>query len=86
VLVLEVSTDIRFCMLFKGLDQVEEACSLLVLHWNHGITTIVYDPDSILVHFSTLCHKSLELGLRDTVLCHNNIEVLPKHTLSSSIL
>jgi hypothetical protein len=86
VLVLEVGTDIRFCMLFKGLGPMEDACPLLVLHGNRDVTTAVYHPDSILVCFSTVRHESLELGLKNTVLYHNIIEVLPKYHLSSSIL
>jgi hypothetical protein len=86
VLVLEVGTDIGFCMLFKGLGPMEEAHPLLVLHGNRGVTTAVYHPDSILVRLSTVRHESLELGLRNTVPCHDIIEVLPKYHLSSSIL
>jgi hypothetical protein len=86
VLVLEVSTDIRFHMLLKGLDLVEEAHPFLVLHGNRGITTVVYHLDSIPVHLSTIRHESLELGLRNIVPCHNIIEVLPKYNLSNSIL
>jgi hypothetical protein len=86
VLVLEVGTDIGFRMLFKGLGPMEEARPLLVLHGNRGVTTAVYHPDSILVCLSTVRHESLELGLRDTMPCHNIIEVLPKYHLSSSIL
>jgi hypothetical protein len=86
VLVLEVGTDIRFRMLFKGLAPMEEARPLLVLHGNRGVTTAVYHPDNIPVHLSTVRHESLELGLRNTMPCHNIIEVLPKYHLSSSIL
>jgi hypothetical protein len=86
VLVLEVSTDINLGMLLKRLGLVEEASPLLVLHWNHRITTAIDDFDSISVCLSIVCHKFLELGLRDTVPCHYGIEVLPKYTLSSSIL
>jgi hypothetical protein len=86
VLVLEVSTDIRFHMLLKGLDLVEKACPLLVLYRNRGVTTTVYYPDSILVRLSTVRHESLELGLRNTVLWHNIIEVPPKYNLSNNIL
>jgi hypothetical protein len=86
VLVLEVSTDIRFRMLFKGLDPMEEARPLLVLHGNRGITTTVYHPDSIPVRLSTVRHESLELGLKNTMPCHNIIEVLPKYHLSNNIL
>jgi hypothetical protein len=78
--------DIRFCMLLKGLDPVENAHPPSVFYWNRGITTAIYDPHSIPVCLSTVHHKSLELGLRDTMLCHNNIQVLPKYTLNSSIL
>jgi hypothetical protein len=77
VLILEISTDIHFYMLLKGLGLVEETRSSLVLHWNHGITAAINDPDSILVRLSTIRHKSLELGLRDSVLCYNIIQVLP---------
>jgi hypothetical protein len=73
-------------MLLKGLGPVEEARPLLVLHGNCGITTVVYHLDSILVRLSTVRHESLELGLRNTVFCHKIIEVLPKYTMSSSIL
>jgi hypothetical protein len=86
VLVLEVSKDIRFRMLFKGLGLMEKARPLLVLHGNRGITIAVYHPDSILVCLSTVCHESLELGLRNTLPCHNIIEVLPKYSLRSSNL
>jgi hypothetical protein len=86
VLVLEVGTDIRFRMLFKGLGPMEEARPLLVLHGNRGVTTAVYHPDSILVRLSTVRHESLELGLKNTVPCHNIIEVFPQYNLSSSIL
>jgi hypothetical protein len=84
--VLQVGTDIGFCMLFKGLGLIEEACPLLVLHGNCGVTTAVYHPDSILVRLSTVRHESLELGFGNTVPYHNIIEVLPKYHLSSSIL
>jgi hypothetical protein len=77
--------DICFRMLFKGLDLVDEACPLLVLHWNHGNTIAIYDPDSILVCLSIIRHKFLEPKLIDTMLCYNNIQVLPKYTLSNSI-
>jgi hypothetical protein len=84
--VLEVSTDICFCMLFKELGPMEKTCLLLVLYGNRGVTTAIYYPDSILVHLSTVRHESLELGLRNIVPCHNIIEVLPKYNLSISIL
>jgi hypothetical protein len=77
--------DIRFHMLLKGLGRVEEARLLLVLYGNCGVTTTVCHPDSIPVRLSIVCHESLELGLRNTVLWHNITEVLPKYTLSSSI-
>jgi hypothetical protein len=77
VLVLEVNTDNCFRMLIKELGLVEEARSLLVLHWTRSITTAVFDPDSIPVRLSIIRHKSLELGLRDTMLCHNIIQVPP---------
>jgi hypothetical protein len=86
VLVLEVGTDISFRMLFKGLGPMEEARPLLVLHGNRGVTTAVYHPNSNPVRLSTVCHESLELGLRNTVPCHDIIEVLPKYHLSSNIL
>jgi hypothetical protein len=73
-------------MLFKGLGPMEEASPLFVLHGNRGITTAVYHPDSIPVCLSTVCHESLELGLRNTVSCHQIIKVLSKYHLSSSIL
>jgi hypothetical protein len=85
VLVLEVNTDIRFRMLFKGLGPMEKTHLLLVLHGDRGVTTAVYHLDNILVRLSTVRHESLELGLRNTVPCHNIIEVLPKYNLSSSI-
>jgi hypothetical protein len=86
VLVLEVNTDIRIRMHFKGLDPIEKARHLLVLHGNRGVNTAVYYPDSILVCLSTVRHESLELGLKNTVPCHNIIVVLPKYYMSSSIL
>jgi hypothetical protein len=73
-------------MLFKGLGPMEEACSLLVLHGNCGVTTTVNHPDSIPVFLSIVRHKSLELGLRNTVPCHDIIQVLLEYHLSSSIL
>jgi hypothetical protein len=78
--------DIHFRMLLKGLGLVEEARPLLVLYGNRGVTIAVYHPDSILVRLSIVRHESLEHGLRNTMLCHNIIEVLPKYTLSNSIL
>jgi hypothetical protein len=86
VLVLEVGTDIRFRMLFKGLGLMEGAGPLLVLHGDRGVTAAVYHPDSILVRLSTICHEPLELGLRNTVPSHDIIQVLPKYHLRSSIL
>jgi hypothetical protein len=86
VQVLEVGTDIHFRMLFKGLGPMEKASLLLVLHGNRGITTAVYHPDNILICLSMVRHEFLEFGLRNTVPCHNIIEVLPKYNLSSSIL
>jgi hypothetical protein len=86
VLVLEVDMDIGFHMLLKGLGPIEEARPLLVFHGNCGVTTAVYHPDSIPIRLSTVRHESLELGLRNTVPCHNIIEILPKYHLSSSIL
>jgi hypothetical protein len=77
--------DISFCMLFKGLDPIKEARPLLVLHGNRGVTTAVYHPNSIPIRLNTIRHESFELGLRNTVPCHNIIEVLPKYHLSSSI-
>jgi hypothetical protein len=85
VLVLEVGTDIGFRMLFKGLGPMEEACPLLVLHGNCGVTIVVNHPDSILVCLSTIRHESLELGLRNTVPCHNIIQILLEYYLRSSI-
>ena len=70
MLVLKISMDMHFCMLLKGLDLVEETCSVLVLHWNHGITTTINDPESILVCLSTIRHKSLKLRLGDSVFYH----------------
>jgi hypothetical protein len=86
VLVLEVSTDIRFHMLFKGLGPMEKTRPLLVFHGNRGVTTAVYHPDSIPIRLSTVRHESFELGLRNIVPYHNIIEVLSKYSLSSSIL
>jgi hypothetical protein len=56
---------------------MEEARPLLVLHGNCGITTAVNHPDSIPVCLSTIRHESLELRLRNTMPCHDIIEVLP---------
>jgi hypothetical protein len=84
--VLEIGTDIGFRMLFKGLGLVEEARPLLVLHGNRGVTTAVYHPENIPVCLSTVHHESFELGLRDTVPCHDIIQVLPEDHLRSSIL
>jgi hypothetical protein len=84
--VLEVRTNIQLRMFFEGLDPIEEARSLLVLYGNCDVTTAVYHLDSIPVRLSTVHHESLELGLRNTVPCHDIIEVLPKYHLSSSIL
>jgi hypothetical protein len=86
VLVLEVGTDIGFRMLFKGLGPMEEARPLLVLHGNYGVTTAVNHPDSIPVCLSTIRHESLELGLRNTVPCHDIIQVLLEYHLSNNIL
>ena len=83
MLVLEVSTDINFCTLFKRLGPMVEAHPLLVFHGNHGVTTAIYYPDCILVCLNTICHESLELGLRNTLPCHDIIEVLPKYHLSN---
>jgi hypothetical protein len=73
-------------MLFKELGPMEEACFLLVLHGNCGVTIAVNHPDSIPVCLSTICHESLELGLMNTVPCHDIIQVLPEYHMSSSIL
>jgi hypothetical protein len=86
VLVLEVSTDMGFRMLFKGLGPMEEARPLLVLHGNCGVTTAINHPDSILVCLSTIRHESLELRLWNSVPTHNIIQVLPENHLHSSIL
>jgi hypothetical protein len=43
-------------MLLKGLGSIEGACSFLVLHWNCGITIVVYDPHSIPICLSTIRH------------------------------
>jgi hypothetical protein len=86
VLVLEVGTDIGFCMLFKGLGPMEEARPLLVLHGNCGFTIAVNHPNNILVCLSTIRHESLKLGLRNIVPCHDIIQILPEYHLSSSIL
>jgi hypothetical protein len=86
VLVLEVGTDIGFRMLFKGLGPMEEARPLLVLHGNCGVTTAVNHLDSILVCLSTIRHESLELGQRNTVPCHDIIQVLPEYHLCNSIV
>jgi hypothetical protein len=86
VLVLEVGTDIGFRMLFKGLGLMEETRPLLVLHRNRGVTTAVNHLDSIPVCLSTIRHESLELGRRNTMPCHDIIQVLLEYHLSSSIL
>jgi hypothetical protein len=86
VLVLEVGTDIGFRMLFKGLGPMEEARPFLVLHGNCGVTAAVNQPDSIPVCLSTIRHESLEFGLRNTVPCHDIIQVLLEYHLRSSIL
>ena len=77
--------DIHFCMLFKGLGLVKEASLLLFLHLNCGITTAIYDPNSITVCLSIVCYKSLKFGLRDIMLCHNSIKILLEDTLSNDI-
>lgn len=64
---------------------MKEACPLLILHWNCGVITSIDDPDIIWVLLSTICHKSLELGIRNTMPCQNSIEVLPKKALSSNV-
>ena len=86
MLVLEVGTDIGLRMLFKGLGPMEEASPVLVFHGNCGITTIVNLPDSIPICLCTIRHESLELWRWNTMPCHDNIQVLPKYHLSSSIL
>jgi hypothetical protein len=86
VLVLEVGTDIGFRMLFKGLDPMEEAGPLLVLHGNWGVTTAINHPDCIPVCLSTIRHESLEHRLWNTVPCHYIIQVLPENHLRSTIL
>jgi hypothetical protein len=86
VLVLEAGTDIGFRMLFKGLGPIEEARPLLVLHENYGVTIAVNHLDSIPVCLSIVHYESLELGLKNTVPCHNIIQVLLEYHLSSSIL
>ena len=86
MLVLEVSTDIGFCMLFKGLGPMVEVRLFLVLHENCGVSTAIYHIDSILVRLSTFCQESLEFGLRNIVPWHNIIEVLSKYHLSNIIL
>ena len=48
--------DIHFCMLLKELGPIEGARSFLVIYWNCGITTIIYDPHSIPVCLSTIRH------------------------------
>ena len=78
--------NIGFCMLFRGLDPMEETHPLLVLHRNYGITTTVYHLDNISVCLNTVRYEFFELGLRDTMPCRNIIEVLPKYHLSSIIL
>jgi hypothetical protein len=85
VLVLEAGTDIDFRMFLKRLGPMEEACPLLVLHGNCGITTDLNHPDSIPSCLSTIRHESLELGLRNTMPRHDIIEILPKYHLCSSI-
>jgi hypothetical protein len=65
---------------------MEEACPLLVLHGNRSVATALYHPDSIPVRLSTVRHESLEFRLRNTVPCHNIIEILSKYNLSSNIL
>jgi hypothetical protein len=77
LLVLEVNMDIHFRTLFKKLGLVEETCPLLVLHWNCGVTTTVYDPDSIPVRLSIVCHKSFE--------SYNNHALPKRHSSSSKV-
>ena len=62
MLVLEVGTDIGFCMLFKGLGPMKDAGPLLVFHGNCGVTTTVNHPDCILVCLHTIRHESFEFG------------------------
>jgi hypothetical protein len=85
VLILEVCPDVGLHMLLQALCPVEQTCSLLVLHWNGSITASVNYPNCIPVSLSTICHESFKLGLNDTMLCYNNIQVLPEDTLSNCI-
>jgi hypothetical protein len=53
------------------------------LEWQHHRFRKL--PDYIPVTLSTICHESFELGLRDTMLCYNDIQILPEDTLGSCI-
>jgi hypothetical protein len=85
VLILEVCPDVGLRMLLQGLYPLEQTCSLLVLHWNGNITASVNYPNCIPVSLSTICHESFKLGLSDTMLYYNKIQVLLEDTLSSCI-
>jgi hypothetical protein len=85
VLILEVCPDVGLRMLLQGLYLVEQTSSLLVLHWNGSFTASVHYPNYIPVSLSTIRHESFELGLGDTMLCYNDIQILLEDTLGNCI-
>jgi hypothetical protein len=85
MLILEVCLNVGLGMLHQGLCPMEQTCYFLVLHWNGSIIASVNYPNCIPVSLSTVCHECFELGLRDTMLCYNNIQILLKDTLGSCI-
>jgi hypothetical protein len=65
---------------------MEETSALSILHGDLGITTAIDDSDSIPIGLSTVHHEAFEVGILDTILCHEIVQFSSHDTLDLGVL
>lgn len=65
---------------------MKEVNPLSIIHMVNKVAVSINDPHRILICFSTIGHKTLELWIRDVISCHYYIEILPGYQLYIYIL
>ena len=85
MLVLYVWLDKLLFVSFQRCSLVEETIVLSIFHGDLWITTAIDDLDSIPICLCTICHEAFEVGIPDTILCHEIIQFFPYDTLDLRI-
>jgi hypothetical protein len=74
------------CVLFQRCSLVEETSAYSVLHGNLWITVAIDDSDNIPIGLCTVRLEAFEVGILDTVLCHEIVQFFPHDTLDLCVL